>query len=136
MRQLARPALIAALSLAALPAAADAAAGGFQSPSRNIGCYISGAAVRCDIREHDWPTPPEPASCELDYGGGLVVGRTGRGTFFCAGDTTLQAGAVLPYGASRSAGRFTCTSRTSGMHCINRRNGHGFDLSRQSAKRF
>lgn len=122
--------------LAGLPATSSAASGGFTSPSGNIGCYITGQGVRCDIRDHDWPTPARPASCELDYGSGLSVNRTGRGHFVCAGDTTLQAGPPLAYGSKRSAGRFTCTSRTSGMRCINRRNGHGFALSRESHRRF
>lgn len=136
MRQLVRLALISAASLAAVPASSQAATGLFQSPSGNIGCYISPTGVRCDIDEHDWPTPPEPASCELDYGQGVSVGRTGRAHFVCAGDTALHQGPKLAYGAKRSAGRFTCYSRTSGMRCINRRNGHGFALSRAAAKRF
>ncbi|MFL5847136.1 MAG: DUF6636 domain-containing protein [Solirubrobacteraceae bacterium] len=136
MRQLLRPALIAAALAAAAPASAPAASGGFQSPSGNIGCYVSPSGARCDIARHDWATPAEPAGCDLDFGGGLAVGKKGRGGFFCAGDTTLHAGPALPYGSSRSAGRFTCTSRSSGMTCRNRRNGHGFTLSRQHAKRF
>lgn len=138
MRLHLRAALIAAASIASLAPAATASAktGPFQSPSGNIGCYINPGGVRCDISKHDWPTPAEPASCDLDYGGGLTVGKTGRGTFFCAGDTTLHQGPVLGYGHRRSAGRFTCTSRSSGMTCRNRRNGHGYFLSRQSYRRF
>lgn len=136
MRQLTRAALITTVAALAVPAVAQARTGPFQSPSGNIGCYIYAGGARCDIAEHDWPSPPEPASCELDYGGGLTVGKAGRGTFFCAGDTALQQGPVLEYGERRSGGRFTCTSRTSGMTCRNRRNGHGFTISKQRYKRF
>ena len=108
----------------------------FQSPSGNIGCYINKGGVRCDIAEHTWPTPPKPGSCDVDYGGGLTVSKRGRGSFFCAGDTTLHQGPVLDYGEKIRRGRFRCKSRPDGMRCVNRRNGHGFFLSRDFAKRF
>lgn len=137
MRQLPRFALICTLGAVGLgPAAASARTGLFQSPTGNIGCYISTSYTRCDIAVHDWPTPPKPANCDVDYGGGLDVGLHGRGGFVCAGDTALHQGPVLAYGKRRSAGRFTCTSRAVGMTCRNRRNGHGFFLSRQSYRRF
>ena len=136
MRHFLRPALIAGLCFLALPAVATAKSGGFQSPSKNIGCYIDSSAVRCDIRVHSWTAPPKPSYCDVDWGGGMAVGKKHRGGFVCAGDTTLNAGPVLAYGSSRSEGRFTCTSRESGMTCRNRRNGHGFFLSRDSYRRF
>ncbi len=92
--------------------------------------------MRCDIVRRDWEPPPKPASCELDYGHGLSVGRRGRGRFVCAGDTALNNGRKLHYGASIARGRFRCTSLRSGMRCVNERNGHGFKLSRQRAIRF
>jgi hypothetical protein len=109
----------------------------FQSPSGNIGCVIGRqGGVRCDIRNRDWRPPPKPASCMLDWGFGLTVGRRGRGQFVCAGDTTLGQGRRLAYGDAVRRGRFRCLSRRSGMRCANRRNGHGFVLSRQRARRF
>ena len=124
------------LALAALGAPAAASAASFRSPSGNIGCYILSDGVRCDIVRRDWEPPPKPASCELDYGHGLSVGRRGRGRFVCAGDTALNNGRKLHYGASIARGRFRCTSLRSGMRCVNERNGHGFKLSRQRAIRF
>ena len=110
---------------------------GFQSPSGNIGCVIGRrGGVRCDIRNRDWRPPPKPASCMLDWGFGLTVGRRGRGRFVCAGDTTLGQGRRLAYGDAIRRGRFRCVSRRSGMRCVNRRNGHGFALSRERARRF
>ena len=109
----------------------------FQSPSGNIGCVIGkGGGVRCDIRAREWQPPPKPASCRLDWGHALGVGRRGRGHFICAGDTTLGRGRRLAYGDAIRRGRFRCVSRRSGMRCVNRRNGHGFNLSRQRARRF
>jgi hypothetical protein len=142
---------IASLLVSVLPAGASGSANGdrageatslqsftgFQSPSGNIGCVIGRrGGVRCDIRNRDWRPPPKPASCRLDWGFGLTVGRQGRGRFVCAGDTTLGQGRRLAYGDAIRRGRFRCISRRSGMRCVNRRNGHGFVLSRERARRF
>jgi hypothetical protein len=54
----------------------------------------------------------------------------------CAGDTLLGAGPELAYGRTIQRGRFRCRSRRSGMRCVNRRNDHGFLLSRAVVKRF
>jgi uncharacterized protein DUF6636 len=123
----------ALLAILALPAQASAFIG-FHSPSGNIGCVMDKSGVRCDIRNHDWPTPPKPKNCELDYGGGVFVGKHHRASFICAGDTTLGSGHALPYGQSKSLGRFRCVSLESGMRCKNRGNGHGFFLSREKVR--
>jgi hypothetical protein len=60
------PALIA-------PAAALACKG-FDSPTGNIGCIMDSHGVRCDIRDHEWRSPPKPKWCEVDYGGATLVG--------------------------------------------------------------
>jgi hypothetical protein len=126
-----------ALTGALLASSATASAAFFQSPSKNIGCYIAKGGARCDIRERDWEPPPPPASCELDYGQGLGVDRKGRGAFVCAGDTVLNPSArLLGYGKSIERGRFRCTSKRSGVKCVNERNGHGFKLSRARPIRF
>jgi hypothetical protein len=129
---------VALLALAGLGAGASVASAftGFVSPSHNIGCVISSQSVRCDIRVHSWQSPPKPKSCELDYGGGVAVDKSGRAQFLCAGDTTLEAGPVLGYGDSVSRGRFRCTSQESGMRCVNKRSGHGFFLAKQSYRLF
>ncbi len=130
---LAAAAVIAAAAVAASSAAAYKA---FVSPTHNIGCIMEAQAVRCDIGDHSWQSPPKPKSCELDYGGGVAVGRSGKAEFVCAGDTVLEAGPVLPYGESASKGRFRCTSSEAGVRCVNKRNGHGFLLSKQKVKLF
>jgi hypothetical protein len=108
----------------------------FQTPSHNIACVMFKTGVRCDIARHSWKAPPKPKSCDLDYGNGLSLSTHGRATYTCAGDTILHMGAVLPYGQSKTKGRFHCTSMTTGVRCVNARNGHGFFLSRQVARRF
>jgi hypothetical protein len=104
----------------------------FETPSHNIGCYLSRHDVRCDIRDRDWSPPPEPKSCikiGLDYGQGLVVGPN-RAEFACAGDTVLGGPGLLGYGHSARRGSIFCVSRSAGISCRNADNGHGFFLAR------
>jgi hypothetical protein len=127
----------AVLAIGAIVAPAAALAyKGFDSPTQNIGCVIESHGVRCDIRDHEWKSPPKPRNCEVDYGGGVFIGAKGRATYVCAGDTTLNAGPVLAYGDSEHLGLYRCVSYEAGMRCINRRNGHGFVLSRQRVRLF
>src|SRR4051794_23632050 len=110
----------------------------FETPSHNIGCYLSRHDVRCDIRDRDWSPPPEPKSCikiGLDYGQGLVVGPN-RAEFVCAGDTVLGGPGVLGYGHSARRGSIFCVSRSAGITCRNAGNGHGFFLARARYRLF
>jgi hypothetical protein len=131
--------LAVAVVFAASAASASAFARSFpfQSPSGNIGCYISKKAVRCDIRAHSWPTPPKPPTCDVDYGGGVAVGQHGVATFICAGDTALDPSSdVLGYGDRISKGNIRCASKTKGMRCVNLDTKHGFFLSRDVVRLF
>jgi hypothetical protein len=120
-----------------LAAAGPAHAAFFQSPSGNIGCALTKKAVRCDIGQRSWKPPPKPTSCPVDWGNGVTLARRGRAQFTCAGDTVFHPDArTLPYGKAIRRGRFRCVSRKSGMRCRNRRNGHGFLLSRERVRRF
>jgi hypothetical protein len=136
MRRIPRSLVLAAAlaALCAVPAVAQA--GPFQSPSGNIGCYIAKSGARCDIAKRSWSPPPKPKYCELDWGQGAAVDKHGKAGIVCAGDTALNQGPVLPYGHSISKGRFRCASLSSGMRCVNRRDGHGFFLSRESYRLF
>jgi hypothetical protein len=66
----------------------------------------------------------------------VVVGHHGRAQIVCAGDTALNAGRHLAYGDTIARGRFRCVSKRTGMRCVNRRNDHGFALSRERLRRF
>jgi hypothetical protein len=110
----------------------------FETPSHNIGCYVSAKAARCDIRKRDWSPPAEPASCRkigLDYGQGIVVGTT-HAEFVCAGDTVLGGRATLGYGETAMRGPLVCESDRKGLTCHHREHGHGFFLSRQRYRIF
>jgi hypothetical protein len=129
-------ALAGAAFLSGGAASSAAAFKGFESPSRNIGCVMYEQGARCDIIHHSWPLPKKPKSCEFDYGGSVWVGDQGRGSYGCVSDSAFRAGPVLPYGESLRKGRFLCSSEEVGVRCRNRRNGHGFLLSRQRVRLF
>ncbi len=127
---------LAALVTALAVAAPASAATSFHSPSGNIRCVIDGTSfTRCDITKRNWSPPPQPQSCEFDWGNSLGLGLRGRGRFLCVSDA-VDSGRVLDYGKSIKRGRFRCRSRMSGMRCLNVRNGHGFALSKQHVGRF
>jgi hypothetical protein len=137
MKRLAIPLVLGAATLALLAPSASAKPKFFQTPSGNIGCVIIGAEARCDIRNHQWPTPPTPAGCPLDYGNGVEVGKKGRASYTCAGDTVLSPSSpVLGYGEKITRKRFRCKSKPQGVRCVNRRNKHGFFLSTQNVRLF
>jgi hypothetical protein len=94
---------------------------------------IAGTA-RCDIRKRTWSPPPRPANCPnvVDFGQGLIVGRSGPARFVCAGDTSADPSAPpLAYNTVTRVGEFECGSTTSGMRCTNSTTGHGFFISIQ-----
>jgi hypothetical protein len=100
----------------------------FQTPSKRIVCaYVTGvgerAFVRCDLRFLN------------DRAAVLEAGRKARKVKVtdAVGDPRSP---VLAYGKSRSFGRFTCTSRTTGLTCRDRRSGHGFEVSRERQRLF
>ena len=109
----------------------------FQSPSGNIACAMGGGVVRCDILEHSWTPPPKPASCDVDWGNGVAVGRRDAASFVCAGDTVFSpSNPVLDYGEKIFKNRFKCTSKQKGMRCKNQKSGHGFLLARDDVNLF
>lgn len=128
-------ALMLVTGIAAEPADAASSAW-FSSPSRNIGCMMTLTDVRCDTVTHRYTPPPKPAACHFAWGPSIGLGTRGRGHFLCVSDTVAGAPKILRYGTSRIVGRFTCTSRTTGMRCVNTRNGHGFRISRSSYRLF
>ena len=109
----------------------------FLTPSKNIGCDLRAATVRCDIGHKSWTPPPKPADCRLDWGNGVYLDKTKVANFTCAGDTLLGAPAVvLAYGSAVRAGDFLCDSEVAALHCENEKTGHGFTLSVQDYNLF
>ena len=127
-----------ALTLIVMPASASAAKFKFfQTPSGNIACAMGGGAVRCDIQEHSWTAPPKPSYCDVDWGGGVAVGRKDTASYVCAGDTVFSPeNPVLGYGDRQVKNRFRCTSKQKGVRCVNTKSRHGFFLSRETVRLF
>ena len=130
-----RVALLAALLAAAIAPASATAIVSFHSPSGNIRCAILKTGVRCDIQRKSFHSPPKPNSCEFDWGQSIGLGRQGKAHFNCVSDAT-DPGSELAYGYSIARHRFRCKSLSSGVRCVNKRNGHGFKLSRESYRFF
>lgn len=119
------------------PTVADATAGGFLTPTGNIGCFVyvdSGA--RCDIVNRQWSPPPRPADCPLEYGQGLEVSGDGA-HFVCAGDTAIDPRSRrVRYGTSVQQVPYACEVETSGVTCTDSATGHGFFISSGSYRIF
>jgi hypothetical protein len=123
------PLVIVAVSLAfAAPAGARTKLRFFKSPSGNVNCMYSsadgpGPFIRCDV---------------LSAGDvGFFLRRRGKGKRHMISDSVIDPRAKrLAYGKRRRFGRFTCRSYRSGLKCVNRRNHHGFKLSRQTQRLF
>ena len=127
--------VIVLVAAAVVPAASKAASDYFETPSRNIACgWLSagGGSLRCEIASLLRPLPPRPVDCDVDWGYGISLGRTGRAHVLCAGDTVRRTGKVriLGYGSAWRRGGFTCTSSRAGLRCVNA-SGRGFFLSRE-----
>ncbi len=126
--------LLASLLVVALTPTSAGAVTSFHSPSGNIRCQIPNVEVRCDITKRSWRPTPKPNSCEFDWGS-VGVSRKGKGHFLCVSDAT-EPGGELAYGDSITRFRFRCESLSSGMRCVNTRNGHGFKVSRERYRFF
>jgi hypothetical protein len=99
---------------------------------------IAGTA-RCDIKRRSWSPPPRPHSCPqiVDFGQGLIVGRSGPARLVCAGDTSLNPAAKkLAYNTDTVLGGFRCASRSTGIVCRNSDTGHGFFISFEAYRIF
>jgi hypothetical protein len=127
-------ALAAGVAALVVPAGA-AAAVHFRTPSGNIGCYVDRSFIRCDIGQTAAKSPPQPASCDLDFGNAFEMTRSGRPRRICHGDTVLGGRRVLGYGQTVRSGAFTCFSRRAGLTCRNA-GGHGWFLSRERVRLF
>ena len=129
--------LVAGLALGGPASSASAKLIGFQTPNGNVGCYMDNQSVRCDIRKHEWQAPPPPADCQFDYGYGVFVARKDPARFVCASDTTLDPDHdLLRRGEKLNTGRFRCKNKDGAVRCANRRNGHGFEISKQRVRLF
>jgi hypothetical protein len=112
---------------------AVAAPTGFVLPSGNIYCALVGAskdALRCEIRSMLNPIPPQPNSCEFDWGVGFLLSQNGKPEILCVSDTIGGSNYTLSYESIWSNAGFECKSQKIGLTCKNF-TGQGFFLSRE-----
>ncbi len=143
---LALGAIIAPLAIAvpsAVPAQRIAAAPipGVRTPSHNITCAATPAALHCDIVQSAYrgrlqrrcAAPPNG----LDWHG-FELTPAGRGAITCSGGLLVMGPVryvTLAYGRTWRHGPYTCRSRITGLTCTNRAH-HGVFLSRASYRIF
>jgi hypothetical protein len=106
----------------------DLATRAFQMPSRNIGCLLAAAVLRCDILSGLQPEPT--TACDFDWVGVVLSKETAEP--HCGSDTVYMKDArTLAYGGTWRRGGFTCHSLETGLNCLSG-TGHGFKLARES----
>jgi hypothetical protein len=110
--------------------------GQFRTPSGKIGCGYDNNTLRCDVDGGVKPLPPQPKSCEFDWGQGFWLRPKGPAAIVCAGDTARNnASLVVRYGTTWRRGSFACNSSPNGLRCTNA-DHHGFFISKGEAYRF
>jgi hypothetical protein len=126
-------------------AAAAARLPGVRTPSKNITCFYvpvkptKHGNLLCNV-QHAAYTGALQARCiapptGLDWHG-FTLPETRKAEVLCAGGIMYDARdkpnfVTLAYGKTWRHGRFTCTSRSTGLTCTNP-SGHGLFLSRES----
>jgi hypothetical protein len=114
---------------------------GVRTPTRNITCAVTPAALHCDITQAAYRTrlqkrciaPPTG----LDWHG-FELTPAGKGAVTCSGGVLVMGPVryvTLRYGRTWRHGAYTCRSRLAGLTCTNRA-GHGLFLSRISYRTF
>jgi hypothetical protein len=94
----------------------------FKVASGSVGCSIGGGSVRCDVADHSWTAPAQPASCTQSWGTGVVLVNSSGAhppQFACGGPSALRAGAkVVRNGYDDTVGGITCQVRGFGVDCF------------------
>lgn len=66
----------------------EGASAAFYAPSGDVWCQLTESTVRCDVGDAEWPLPPAPADCELDWIASVGMDADGAPTVGgCVGDT-------------------------------------------------
>ena len=99
----------------------------------NVGCVIGGGSVRCDVLNHTWTPPAQPASCTQSWGSAIVLIASASAKlpqFACGGSSALNAhGKSVNNGYDVTVGSITCQVRGFGVNCFGT-DKQGFILSK------
>ena len=136
--------VLAAAALAASALAASALSAplpGVRTPTHNITCAVTPAALHCDIAQASYRTRLQKGCIApptgLDWHG-FELTPSGKGAITCSGGVLVMGPVryvTLRYGRTWRNGTYTCRSRLTGLTCTNRA-GHGLSLSRASYRTF
>lgn len=131
--------LLSALILTPISASADVWT--FETPSKNVHCWVGQepgfSDISCTIFDRKGsPALPRPADCLEDWGHTFEMSDRGQVRVLCE---PLRGGRhaeqQAPYGVTGRFGGFVCSSTKKGFECRNRDN-NGFFLSRKTQKVF
>jgi hypothetical protein len=109
----------------------------FQVPSGNIHCRISEVNLDCEIGTNNARLPPQPKSCDLDWGNRFGMSPNGRAERVCHGDTLGRnpKHPILSYGKTWRKKGFICISKSTSLTCENQ-DRHGWTLSKNKQQLF
>jgi hypothetical protein len=114
----------------------------FQTPSKNTACIWGRDGIRCDTMDNTAKKPPRPKDCGDDIGGGdyeavASLSPHGKGKVWgCVTDSArVQDFIILQYGSKLSLYGITCTSRRTGLTCINL-DKRGWEISKERRRSF
>ena len=106
------------------------------SPSKNLSCgfltlpdgQLTGCQARVTVANlPDCDAPQINSSPAIDF----QAGKTAAG--YCLSQGVFNSGnRVLQYGEQITMGGVTCTSRSSGVTCLDKQSGRGFKASREA----
>jgi hypothetical protein len=137
--------MMTAISIALVqPAIAIDNSDGFLLPSGNIACIsheIGGMTkspiLRCEMLSKLNPMPPQPKSCNFDWGNGFRLTKAARqAEVLCVGDTMYSPEyPTLDYGKTWRKNGFSCKATEAGLTCTNGK-GNGFFMNREEWKAY
>jgi hypothetical protein len=122
----------------ALPVTAQKKGISFRTPSGFSTCVMHKADVTCIANIKTENIPPKPTECTYDWGGVFSINTRGKVSWACYSgsiDFDFNKYTILKYGSSLSMNGITCTSRKTGLTCINRDN-RGWVISRENQRFF
>lgn len=114
---------------------------GIRTPSGNISCFYvpGGSSLLCDIKQANYLKQVQDqcqARSGLDWHG-FTLNAKRKGDIVCSGGILYNSNKNYPkyhtlsYGQTWKFAVYTCTSRVTGLTCVNR-TGHGLFISRES----
>jgi hypothetical protein len=139
--------IVTAIAIAgAVPVKAIENSDGFLLPSGNIACISHGTPgkttadsqiLRCEMLSKLNPMPPQPKSCNFDWGSGFRLTKAAqKAEVLCVGDTMYSPEyPTLDYGKTWRKNGFSCKATEAGLTCTNGK-GNGFFMNREEWKAY